>query len=723
MRRYLLLLISLPLFYLTTPTYADEGMWQPHQLPQLRDELLAMGLEIDPNKLSSLDDFPLNAIVSLGGCSASFVSPKGLVVTNHHCVYGSVQYNSSTDNNLLQDGFLAKQINEEVPAAPGTRVYVTEAVTDVSEQMLAGTSDDMSGIDRYQTLETNRKALIKDCEQTQIHRCEVSAYHHGLEYWLIKRLEIRDVRLVYAPATSIGKYGGDIDNWQWPRHTGDFGFYRAYVGKDGKPADHSESNVPYTPVSFLQVSSKGVDDGDFVMAAGYPGSTNRYRTASEIKQQFTWFYPKARQYREDIIATIEDASPADSQARLNYASTIASLANYAKNYQSMEESFHRSDFLKRRQTTEKRFKAWLSSDAEGYERLSASVQNLEDVIAKEQSTKELDLWRGYFGYATLPSVAGRLYRLAIEKEKPDAERESGYQERDMTRFKQSMQRISRNYDEAVDKAILSYVLNRYAELDKNDRLQSFDQFFQLNDKTTKNKLDSTIDKLYAKSTLDDETVRLAWMDESVDDFKRSKDPMIQYAVATYDQRYALEQADKDITGQLQRWRPAYMEAFIAFNRSQGQAIYADANSSLRITYGQVKGNQPKDGLINTPFTTLEGIVEKDTGVTPFDSPQQQLDLIRQKQYGKYKLDAIDSVPVNFLNTLDITGGNSGSATLNAKGQLVGLLFDGVYESIIGDWDFDDELNRAIAVDTRYMLWVMEYLDDATNLLGEMAIVD
>ena len=722
MRRSLTYCLAFIATSLNLPLHADEGMWQPHQLSELKQELVDMGLQLDPDKLSSLDAFPLNAIVSLGGCSASFVSPQGLVVTNHHCVYGSVQYNSSTDNNLLQDGFLARQLGDEVPAAPGTRVYVTEEVTDVTQQMLAGVNDDTSGIDRYQKLESNEKALIKQCESTGIHRCGVSAFHRGLEYWLIKRLEIRDVRLVYAPATSIGKYGGDIDNWQWPRHTGDFGFYRAYVNKEGKPADFSDDNVPYQPVSFLEVSAKGVQEGDFVMAAGYPGSTNRYRTTAEIEHQFTWVYPNAREYREDLIATIESASPENSQARLNYASTIASLANYAKNYQSMVESFRRSDFLSRRQTTEQDFLTWLQQQGEGNERMVAAVNNLQDLIKSEQATKELDLWRGYFGYARLPSVASSLYRLAIEREKPDAEREPGYQERDMIRFKQSMQRISRNYDEAVDKATMQYLFGRYNELPAANRSKSFDKFFGLEKLKSDAALKKQIDSWYAKSQLDEEEVRLAWMEKSVADFKNSKDPFIQYAVATFDERYAKELADKDIAGQFQRWRPQYMQAFINYNRGRGQAIYADANSSLRITYGQVLGNQPKDGLINTPFTTLEGILEKDTGVEPFDSPQQQLDLIRAKQYGNYKLDAINSVPVNFLNTLDITGGNSGSATLNGKGQLVGLLFDGVYESIIGDWDFDDKLNRAISVDTRYMLWVMENLDQATNLLNEMTIV-
>mgnify|MGYP000871376073 CR=1 FL=1 len=313
-----LLLVLLYMMTVSFQTAANEGMWQPHQLPELQNELTTMGLKLDTTKISSFDEFPLNAIVSLGGCSASFVSPKGLVVTNHHCVYGSVVFNSTTKTNLLQNGFLAKNLNAEMPASPGTRVYVTEAMTDVTSAILAGVTESMSGLDRYSLIEKNEKSLIKDCEKTKIHRCDVSAFHHGMEYFLIKRLEIRDVRLVYAPATSVGKYGGDIDNWQWPRHTGDFGFYRAYVSPTGEPADFSHDNVPYPSKHFLEVSKKGVAENDFVMAAGYPGSTNRYRTSSEIKHQFTWYYPNARQYREDLIAKIEEAAPADSQARLNY---------------------------------------------------------------------------------------------------------------------------------------------------------------------------------------------------------------------------------------------------------------------------------------------------------------------------------------------------------------------------------------------------------------------
>lgn len=717
--RHLFLLTAL----LAATTNADEGMWQPHQLPDLSARLEQLGLEIDPKNLSALDQFPMNAVVSLGGCSASFVSPQGLIVTNHHCVYGSVQYNSTPQNNLLVEGFLARQLEEEIPTAPGSSVYVTVAVTDVTAATLAGITNSTPGIDRYRLIEANRKALIADCEATGVHRCSVSSFHQGLEYFLLKRLEIKDIRLVYAPATSIGKYGGDIDNWQWPRHTGDFGFYRAYVDVNGQPAEFSEDNIPYQPASFLEVSAKGVEEGDFVMGVGYPGSTNRYRTAAEVENEFTWFYPRARTLREDLMSIIEENSAPGSGARIAYESTFASLSNYAKNYQSMVESYQHSDFINRRKQEELNLAAWIESDSSREQQYSSSLIQLQDLIESNHATREQDLVRSYMSYATLPNTAERLYRLAIEKQKPDAEREPGYQQRDISRFRQSMQRMSRRYDEQVDKAMLAYLLAQYEKLPEQYRSNSLDSFYGISERFDQGQVEQIIEDSYGQSTLDDEATRLAWMDKTPEEFKGSDDPLIRYAVASHDERMLLEQADKELRGQFQQWRPRYMEAVIAYNRSLDRPIYADANSSLRVTFGQVRGNQPKDGLINQPFTTLEGILGKDTGLDPFNAPVKQLDLIRQRQYGRYVLPSLASVPVNYLTTLDITGGNSGTATMNSKAQLVGLLFDGVYESIIGDWDFDDDKNRAISVDSRYMLWVMEYMDGATNLLDEMSIVD
>ncbi len=342
---------------------ADEGMWQPHQLPELESVLKQKGLEIDVKSISKLTEFPMNAVISLGGCTASFVSPKGLVVTNHHCAYGSIQYNSTTDNNILENGFLAKTPSEDLPAAPGSRVYVTEEVTDVTAQVNQGT-DGLSGKARYEAIDKNRKALVAECEADGSYRCNVYTFHGGLEYYLIKSLEIKDVRLAYTPAMGVGKYGGDIDNWMWPRHTGDFAFYRAYVGKDGKPAEYSKDNVPFASDSYLSVSAKGVQEGDFVMVTGYPGRTNRYRIATEVDYVFNTAYPLARKHNSKYVELIEENAPEGSQARIAYESTIAGYNNYIKNYGSMIESFKKGSMYTRKQQFEKDLAAWINANSD-----------------------------------------------------------------------------------------------------------------------------------------------------------------------------------------------------------------------------------------------------------------------------------------------------------------------------------------------------------------------
>ena len=700
---------------------ADEGMWQPHQLPAMADELKAKGLEIDAKSISKLTEFPMNAVISLGGCTASFVSPKGLVVTNHHCAYGAIQYNSTPEKNLLQDGFLAKTFADELPATPGSRVYVTEDVTNVTERVKGGLEGKV-GSDFYQGVESQEKALVAECEKEDGYRCQVYSFHGGLEYYLVKQLEIRDVRLVYNPASSVGKYGGDVDNWMWPRHTGDFSFYRAYVSKAGKPADFSSDNVPYEPKSFLKVSAKGVSDGDFVMVAGYPGRTNRYRTANEVQNQFEWAYPEGKLLRERFIEIIKDTAPEGSDERIKYESQIASLANYAKNFTSMIEFYGKSTMLADRKAREAELAAWIAKDSGREAKYGKTLAELDALIAKSKAHQERDMILSYIGSTTMLPTARSLYRLANEKQLPDMQREPGFQERDMTRLKASMERIDRRYAPSVDKAVLFDMLKRYAALPEDKRLPALDKAFGIDKKFSEAKLSKTLDKMYAKTELGKKDVRLAWMDKSVADFKASKDPFIQFAVAMYDTDMAEEKKEKELDGELMKVRPQYMDAIIAYNLEQGKPVYADANSSLRVTVGHVKGYSPKDGLVAVPFTRLEGIVQKDTGVDPFDAPKKELELIKQKQYGDFYVKAIDSVPVNFLSTLDTTGGNSGSPTLNGRAELVGLLFDGVYESIIGDWAYDDNINRSIQVDSRYMLWVMKYLDHADNLLAEMEIV-
>ncbi len=699
---------------------AKEGMYTPDQLQEISQDLRATGLNINPKALTDLTAFPMGAVISLGGCSASFVSELGLVITNHHCARGSIQYNSTEENNYLVNGFLAEKLGDELPAAPGSRVYVTKQVTDVTAKVLKGTNKDMTGGERNKIIESNRKSLLAECEKDPGHRCQVSSFFGGAQYKLNKRLEIKDVRLVYAPADAIGKYGGDIDNWLWPRHTGDFAFYRAYVSPEGKSVEYSEDNVPYKPKHHLKVSAKGVEEGDFVMLVGYPGSTSRYERLARVKNVFDWTYPTWIELLEDWITTIEEASEPGSDARIKYESRLAGLNNFMKNLGGQIAGAKRVGLVERRAQREQTLNEWVAKNDGGD--IAKAIKDLDALTEESAQAARKNFWYTNVKRPSLLSAARRLYRLAEENTKPDAERESGYQERDMTFFKQGMQAIERRYDPSVDKQEWLLFIKGYMAQAKEQRVAAFDKVLGLNARFDESKVSALLDDFYKNTKLGDVKTRIDLMNATPEQLQQSKDPFMQLAVALYDEDIAIEKASKDRSGRYALLEPEYMRAIIAWQKSQGKSAYPDANSNLRVTYGSVMGGAPKDGLRYTAFTTLEGITEKDTGEDPFNSPVEQLELIKAKDYGPYKLEAINSVPVNFMSDLDITGGNSGSATLNGEGELVGLAFDGTIESVNSDWDFDPRTSRTIHVDSRYMLWVMEKLDGANKLIKEMDVV-
>jgi len=700
---------------------AKEGMFTPDQLQEISEELSEAGLEIEPEALADLTGFPMGAVVSLGGCSASFVSAEGLVVTNHHCARGSVQYNSTAENNYLEDGFLAATKGDELPAAPGSRIYVTTDVTDVTDQVREGT-EALAPLERYELVQQRRKDIIAGCEETAGYRCQVASFYGGEQYKLVKRLEVRDVRIVYAPADSIGKYGGDIDNWQWPRHTGDFAFYRAYVAPDGSAADFDEANVPYAPEHHLKVSASGLDDGDFVMAAGYPGSTSRYTLLAEVENTFNWTYPTFEGLLNDWIATIEEAAPEGSDARVKYESRLAGLNNFEKNLRGQIEGARRVGLVDRRREREAALAEWIAADGSraDYGQAISALAALSEESAQASRT---NFWYSNVSRPSLFAAARRLYRLSKERQKPNAERESGYQDRDMTFFRQGLQALDRRYDPKVDKAEWVLFLSGYIEQPMSERVVAFDQALSLTSETTAEELPDLVDRYYDNTTLGDAETRLALMDATTEELEASEDPFVQLAVAMYDYGFQLETGSKTRSGRSLALRPAYMEAITQWQREQGGLTYPDANSTLRVTFGSVLGGSPRDGMTYLPFTTLEGITDKDTGEDPFNSPAKLLERIEAKDYGPYALSSIGSVPVNFLSDLDSTGGNSGSATLNARAELVGLLFDGTFESVNSDWDFDPRTTRTIHVDTRYMLWVMDKVDGAQSLIDEMDIVE
>ena len=700
---------------------AREGMFTPDQLPAMATELREAGLRLDPARLGDLTAFPMAAVVSLGGCSASFVSPKGLVITNHHCARGAVQFHSKPERNYLEDGFLAASMAGELPAPPGARAYVAVGVEDVTMRVSGGLEPELPPRERFEAMEDRRKALVEDCETEAGHRCQVTGFFGGVQYKLVKYLEIRDVRLVYAPADAIGRYGGDVDNWRWPRHTGDYAFYRAYVSPAGKPADHAPENVPFEPRHYLAVSAAGLDDGDFVMAIGYPGGTSRYARHVTVANLFEREYPRSVARSRERIAVIEAAAPEGSDVRIRYAGQLAGINNGMKNREGQLEGARRQRLVERRAQRDAALDAWIAAEDDKAP-LAQAIRDY-DALARENVEER----RRYTHYnaargSQLFGIARRLYRLAREKEKPDAEREPGYQERDLRSFRQRLSRLDRRYHPSVDKALWLDALRGYLAQGAEYRVAAFDDALGLAADTDEAAVSSILDRYYAETVLQDAETRLALMDAAPTAIEEHADPFLRLAVAVYASDMEREEAGKTRSGRGDLLRPQYMQTIIDWQRSRGHTTYPDANGTLRVTYGNVLGGSPMDGLIYEPFTRLEGILEKDSGVAPFNAPTKLLDRARAKDFGTYGLESIGSVPVNFLSDLDSTGGNSGSPTLNASGELVGLLFDGTLESVVSDWDFNPRTTRTIHVDTRYMLWVMEKIDSADWLIDEMTVI-
>ena len=697
---------------------AGEGMWVPQQLPEIAGPLKEAGLKLSPQQLADLTGDPMGAVVALGGCTASFVSPEGLVVTNHHCAYGAIQLNSTPENNLIRNGFNAPTPADEVSAGPNARVFVLDEITDVTREAqaaIAAAGDDALG--RTKALEAFEKKLIAGCEADAGFRCRLYSFSGGNAYRLFKNMEIRDVRLAYAPPGSVGKFGGDIDNWMWPRHTGDFAFYRAYVGKDGKPAAYSPDNVPFKPKRWLKIADKPLGEGDFVMVAGYPGSTNRYALAAEFDNTASWTYPTIARHYKNQIALVEAAGKKDPEVQVRYANTMASWNNTSKNYEGQLEGFKRIDAAGQKRAEEAAVLAWLKGQgAKGSAALDAHAQ-LIALLEQAKATRERDLTLAMFNNTAMLGAATQLYRLSIERQKSDAERESGYQDRDLTAIEGGLKQLERRYVPAMDRQLQEYWLNEYLKLPAGQRVAAVDQWLGGNDAAA---VKRALDRL-AGTKLGSTEERLKWFGADRAAFEASTDPAIQYAVAVMPTLLKLEQERKTRAGENLAARPVYLQALADYKKSQGEFVYPDANLSLRITFGNVKGYVPRDGVKYTPFTTLEGVVAKETGADPFDSPKALLDAVAAGRHGGLADERLGSVPVNFLSDLDITGGNSGSPVLDAHGRLVGLAFDGNWESVASNWVFDPTMTRMISVDQRYMRWIMQEVFPAPQLLEEMDV--
>jgi hypothetical protein len=710
------IILSLGVTLFAAGLAAEEGMWMPQQIPEMAAKLKALGFKGDAKAFADLTGQPMGAIVSLGGCTASFVSPDGLIVTNHHCVTGGLQFNSTPSRNLLKDGFLAKTRAEELPNGPGSRVFVTTSVTEVTTAITGNIDPKATDRQRYDLIDRRVKERVAACEKGGQQRCSVASFFDGLKYFEIAQMEIKDVRLVYAPHDGIGVFGGETDNWRWPRHTGDWSFLRAYVGKDGKPATFSKDNVPFHPTHFLKVAKDGIKPGDLVFVAGYPGRTQRHQTYAQVKETTEWSMPRSIRLAQEQLALLDQLAKQDKALALKVSGRVQGLNNGLTNQKGMFEGLVKGGSLAKKQAQEKDLERWIAGDATRQKKYGDVLPALRALQAEGEKTRERSAaLMSVLTSSSFLSSAESLYRLSTERAKADVDREAGYQERDWPRLRDGQERLQRTIDATVDRTMLRWAMGRVAELPAEQRIARLDAAAGLKPGMTKAQSDAQIDTflngLFAGTKLADHDFRMGLIGKSTADLVATKDSFVLLAASLAPMQEANRETAKNRGGAQARLMPRYMEALLA---KAGGLVAPDANSTLRVTYGQVKGVDAKDGLYYKPQTTLAGILEKHTGEGDFDAPKFQLDAIRA---GK------KDVPVNFLSTVDTTGGNSGSPTLNAKGELVGLLFDGTYESVASNFLFDPVTTRSIHVDSRYMLWNMAEVDGAINLLREMGVAE
>jgi hypothetical protein len=702
------------------PAYEDPGgMWMPEQLAPQADTLKSLGLEIDPATLADPSSSVLGAVVSLGGCSASFVSDDGLVITNHHCAIGALQLNSTPADDLIKNGYLAKTRADERWAGPSARVYVTQSIRDVTPDVTQGLGDIKDDLARQKKVEERQKALLAACEKGRPWlRCNLAEFYGGGQYRIIEQLEIKDVRLVFAPHEGIGNFGGEIDNWRWPRHTGDVSILRAYVGKDGKPAEHSADNVPYHPPHHLKLASKPLTAGDLVLVAGYPGTTNRLRTAAEADEATSFTYPQRIGWCDDNIALLDELRAKSDDLRQKATPNWRGLSNVRTKMKGIVDGLVQGGLGAQKAKADKDLRAFIDADPARKAAHGDVLDKIEALVNARKATREKDVYLAQMTrLVSLYAAADTIAHMADERSKPDAEREPEFQERNWKRMAQDQQTLQKRFDHTLDEALLVLAIERAIRVAGGERMD-FVHAILGKQKPTHASIVNAVAKLYEKTTLGDEKTRIHLLETATAaDLKKSKDPLVKLALALRPAQKAAEDRVKAQSGAMLLLRPRYVEAL---KKMDSKPLAPDANGTLRVTFGTVRGYKPKpDADVFRPFTVVSEVVRKNTGVSPFDVPGNLLEAVKAGKFGPYVDGALGEVPVDFLSDLDITGGNSGSATLNGRGEIVGLAFDGNYESMASDWLFQPAITRTIHVDIRYVEWLLDAVYHGQHVLTEI----
>lgn len=700
--------------------HADEGMWLLQLMKQQNsiDMMKKQGLKLEADDLYNPNGVSLKDAVGIfgGGCTGEIISPEGLILTNHHCGYASIQQHSSVEHDYLTDGFWAMNRSEELPT-PGLKfrfVHRIEDATDlVNQKIKAGEVDEVHAMTRPFLRKLAKEQLEKsDLKGKPGIEEEILPYYAGNKYYLVYYKVYSDVRMVAAPPSSVGKFGGETDNWMWPRHTGDFSMFRIYADKNGEPAEYSADNVPLKTPKYLPISIKGLQENDYAMIMGFPGSTSRYLTESEVKERMAAQNQPMIDMRGVRLEVLRNAMAASDKTRIQYANKFAGSSNYWKNSIGMNKAIVDNNVLGAKAEQEKNFNEF----AKGKPEYEGVVEKIDAIVEKRLP---LNRQFGYLREALSGAIEfGSPYIIMDNMKQALEEKNDSLLQVSKEQLEKIFKDVhNKDYDHEVDRAVAKAILPALAKALQPEELPDFYQTIQTKFKGDYN---AYVDDIYDNSILSNR--------ENLDKFMKKptvkaieKDPATAYSRSKLEKLVETSKAYQEASADLALLHKAYIRGL--GEMKQPMPSYPDANFTIRLTYGNVKPYSPRDAVYYKYYTTTDGILEKEN---PEDSefvvPAKLKELIQNKDFGRYAM-ADGTMPVCFLTTNDITGGNSGSPVINGEGQLIGTAFDGNWESLSGDINFDDNKQRCINLDIRYVLFILDKLGNCKHLIDEMTIVE
>jgi hypothetical protein len=709
-------------------SFADEGMWLPDAVGKLPlAEMKKRGFELKPEDIYSLTKPSLkDAIVqiSIGG-TGSFVSPDGLILTNHHVAFAAVTRASTPEKDYINNGFLAKSRAEEIKAQ-GYSIKITQDFKDVTAEVFSVIKPEMTPEERIKAITKKRQEMGEaNSREKEGIDAQVVEASGGYQYFLYTYQKLDDVRLVYAPPKSIGYYGGDPDNFEWPRHAGDFAFLRAYVGPDGAPAEFNKANAPFKPKKFLPINASGIKEGDFSMVMGYPGATYRLRESYSVEYRQNIQLPDQIASLRQQIDALTKLGDKDPQLKIKLAERIFSLSNALKAYEGTVAGLKRMDLVSRKRAEEDAMKKWLDANSSAKAKYGEAMPRLESLYRDLTATSlKQNALSGLLESGDLIEALQFAYERALSRELPEKERALQFTDEILPLM---TERLSSDWEERepdTEAKLLAASLARVTNLPADQKVQAVEKLFgsksgkEIRDaeaefanraiKSSKFKSFDEIKKLFKASAAD---------------LRAIDDPALKLVIAVVDENAPLSKEQTQILNSITVVRPLYVAAMQEFRRAtnRGLPYYPDANFTLRFTYGDIRGYKPRNAVTYDYQTSLAGVIAKDTGEDPFKAPEKLKELFRKKDFNGYVDPRLNDAPVDFLATTDITGGNSGSPLMNGRGEIIGLVFDGNYEGLGGDYAYDINSNRTIAVDIRYVLFLTEKFGDAGYLFNEMQI--